>query len=59
MLIYHFWATDIDLEPVLTGSCGVDQNRRGQIGGHVEGLSQGALDIGLLDLKEFSWEAME
>lgn len=37
----------------------MDQASRGQIGGHVEGLSQGALDIGLLDLKEFSWEGTE
>ena len=37
----------------------MDQASRGWIGGHVEGLSQGALYIGVLDLKEFSWEATE
>lgn len=29
----------------------MDHNIRGQIQGHVEGLFQGALDAGLLDLK--------
>lgn len=37
----------------------MDQNLRGQIQGHMEGLSQGALNAGLLDLKEFIWEVME